>query len=83
MNNSNADFVGLVMMIVAIISLLVIAAIFDPFDKTNNVYSSVDLNPKCIVEVEGCEYFKVFADGGCSTYVHKGNCKNPIHMYNK
>ena len=29
-------------------------------------------------EYQGCEY--LFLEGG---YTHKGNCKNPIHCYNK
>lgn len=39
------------------------------------------LNSYCTVEVEGCEYF-VIAAHGSFTYVHKGNCKNPIHIHN-
>lgn len=33
-----------------------------------------------VVELEGCEYM-VFRDSHGSVFVHKGNCKNPIHMY--
>ena len=36
------------------------------------------LNPKVITTVEGCEYFIVDAHRSY-TYVHKGNCSNPIH----
>ena len=39
------------------------------------------LNPQCVVAVEGGEYFKVSAYGSYN-YVHKGNCKNPIHSEN-
>lgn len=39
------------------------------------------LNPRCVVIVEGCEYF-VFRTYGCREFIHKGNCKNPIHIHN-
>ena len=48
----------------------------------DQIYKDVDpsreLNPRCVVMVEGCEYFKIYADYS-NTYVHKGNCKNSIH----
>lgn len=31
-----------------------------------------------VIVVEGCEYF-VIAAYGSYTYLHKGNCSNPIH----
>ena len=31
-----------------------------------------------IIELDGCEYFL-----GTYKITHKGNCKNPIHCYNK
>lgn len=31
---------------------------------------------------DGCEYIRSVVYGGI-TYCHKGNCKNPIHIYNK
>ena len=40
-----------------------------------------DLNPQCVVVVEGCEYFRINAYTSY-TYVHKGNCTNPIHKCN-
>lgn len=42
---------------------------------------SIQLDPNHVIEVEGCEYFVVDSYGAL-TYVHKGNCKNPIHCYN-
>lgn len=42
---------------------------------------SMKLNPNCTTVIEECEYFVVDAYGTC-TYVHKGNCKNPIHIHN-
>lgn len=39
-------------------------------------------DPENVVVVEGCEYFVVNAYTSF-TYVHKGNCKNPIHPENK
>lgn len=41
-----------------------------------------ELDPRNTVVVEGCEYF-VIAAHGSFTYVHKGNCKNPIHPENR
>ena len=34
-----------------------------------------------VVTIEGCEYFKLYTYGGNYVYTHKGNCKNPIHIY--
>ena len=33
-----------------------------------------------IIEIDGCEYIKSQVSSGY-TYCHKGNCKNPIHIY--
>jgi len=35
-------------------------------------------NIKGIIIIDGCEYFKERTEG-YYIYVHKGNCKNPIH----
>jgi len=39
-----------------------------------------------VIEIEGCEYFyqksKGWREPGDITLCHKGNCKNPIHVYN-
>ncbi len=35
-----------------------------------------------IVEIEGCEYFSFISSHGFKHITHKGNCKNPIHIYN-
>lgn len=42
---------------------------------------ATDLNPQRIVIVEGCEYFKI-NEYTSYTYVHKGNCSNPVHKCN-
>lgn len=36
-----------------------------------------------VLEIEGCEYicYNLYCEEGLLT--HKGNCKNPIHIYNK
>ncbi len=36
-----------------------------------------------IVVIEGCEYFRFLSTHGYVHITHKGNCKNPIHFYNK
>ncbi|MFC0185945.1 hypothetical protein SAMN04515674_113105 [Pseudarcicella hirudinis] len=35
-----------------------------------------------IVQIEGCEYFRIENTHGYANLTHKGNCKNPIHCYN-
>lgn len=35
-----------------------------------------------IVEIEGCEYFSFISSHNFKHITHKGNCKNPIHIYN-
>lgn len=35
------------------------------------------LRSECIFTIEGCEYYVVASY--LTSYVHKGNCKNPIH----
>lgn len=34
-----------------------------------------------VVTIDGCEYFYCPCEGA-RIYTHKGNCKNPIHIYN-
>lgn len=34
-----------------------------------------------IVTIDQCEYIKTHVYSG-EVYTHKGNCKNPIHIYN-
>ena len=36
-----------------------------------------------VVEIDGCEYLRFDVTHGYATLCHKGNCKNPIHCYNK
>jgi hypothetical protein len=40
-----------------------------------------------IIEIDGCEYIMIYKDIHIDKAVgflaHKGNCKNPIHFYNK
>ena len=48
--------------------------------KASNPTSRISVNS--VIEVEGCEYFVINAHSSY-TYLHKGNCKNPIHPYNK
>jgi len=35
------------------------------------------------VMIEGCEYLFMLVKGGYTAVTHKGNCSNPIHVYNK
>ena len=41
-----------------------------------NIRCKIDTNN--VIVVEGCEYF-VIAAYGSYTFLHKGNCSNPIH----
>jgi len=82
-----------IMFLVALLAVFVLSGcierkIVQVVDKDGKVieeydrpFPSMHLNPKCVSFVEGCEYFIVYADAS-RTYVHKGNCKNPIHIHN-
>jgi hypothetical protein len=35
-----------------------------------------------IITIDGCQYIKPIYESS-STLTHKGNCNNPIHIYNK
>lgn len=35
------------------------------------------------ITLEGCEYYKIHQSYDHYTLTHKGNCKNPIHVYNQ
>jgi hypothetical protein len=35
------------------------------------------------VIINGCEYLVTYGYNGGQSLTHKGNCKNPIHPYNK
>jgi hypothetical protein len=35
-----------------------------------------------VIELEGCEYFYTTDYHGNYVLCHKGNCKNPVHIYN-
>lgn len=39
------------------------------------------LRPECVFTIDECEYY-VVTSYLSFTYVHKGNCKNPIHPEN-
>lgn len=49
--------------------------------KGQEFEASTQLDTNHVIVVEGCEYFMV-SSYAAYTYVHKGNCKNPIHCYN-
>jgi hypothetical protein len=36
-----------------------------------------------IVRIDGCEYIRAKLNSNCTIYAHKGDCDNPIHVYNK
>lgn len=62
-------------LVIMIIGILIMGCV-----KFNNVTPGSKLDPECITVVEGCQYFVVEASSSY-TYIHKGNCNNPIHIY--
>lgn len=70
----------LLTILVISVSLVLVGCVEDP--KSKDVTTSTG-EPMVTVDIEGCEYFKQFGSHGERTYSHKGNCKNPIHVYNK
>ena len=42
-------------------------------DSENNIHQ--------VVTIDGCEYFKCRTHLGWTVLSHKGNCKNPVHIY--
>jgi hypothetical protein len=69
------------------------SSVVEQSDTVNKVSSAEALtaavNSKIVgkivaIEVEGCEYLYAFNPGnGFNVFTHKGNCKNPVHLYNK
>ena len=62
----------------------------DPVNKVSSAEAlTAAVNSKIVgkivaIEVEGCEYLYAFNPGnGFNVFTHKGNCKNPVHLYNK
>jgi hypothetical protein len=57
-------------------------------NSANNIKEKDDVRDKFAVSIigvtriEGCEYF-ILDTYGTNSLVHKGNCNNPIHIYNK
>lgn len=56
----------------------------DSIQKYNEHYNTLGLK---IVIIDGCEYITRSSESNYIRYnaflSHKGNCKNPIHCYNK
>ena len=60
------------------IFLIIISFIFGCYRNGENI----DVRKVIIVTIEGCEYI-VNQNSYGEILTHKGNCKNPIHIYNK
>lgn len=57
--------------------------IFIACNKSNtSVKDPIQFNYE-IIKIDGCEYFQFKAAQGYKHIAHKGDCKNPIHCYNK
>jgi len=68
---------------ITLLTLLVISAC--NVSPTNSKINSTTGLPNSVVEtitIENCEYWVVNENFGQIAYVHKGNCKNPIHTCN-
>ena len=48
--------------------------------QSRKVGYEYDLSHKDVVERDGCEYLAM-SSGHSMIYSHKGDCKNPIHVY--
>jgi hypothetical protein len=80
--------------IILILSFLLSVMAFNTYDSIINMTSKKfhQLTTEQIknglktIEVDGCEYLVSFEEttkGVYGSLAHKGNCKNPIHIYNK
>ena len=70
---------------IAVLILLIVFIILDTYTKPAK---NITIAPKLdyeIVEIEGCEYVIAretkMPHTGYGFMAHKGNCKNPIHVY--
>lgn len=65
--------------IMVVVNVLIVIGMLTGCED-NNITRQREVNSLCVVNLEGCEYI-VSPNGHGSLYSHKGNCKNPIHVY--
>lgn len=62
--------------------LIILALIFVVGCGIHNQEHDINESPNVtIVTIDGCEYLKCVTDKWLYVYTHKGNCRNPIHLY--
>lgn len=76
-NKENLKMKKLLLLFIFIVTIFV-GCLKDPSGNP----LTIRLKSSNVIVVEGCEYFVVDAHSSY-TYVHKGNCKNPIHYENR
>lgn len=62
------------------VNILIVIGMINGCDNVPETKSTNGMQFK-VVNVEGCEYLASMTHSGYWTYAHKGNCKNPIHVY--
>ena len=63
-----------------LLMLLLNACHHEPSGPEEEIASVPDYT---MVEIQGCEYMRFLTTHEFAVLTHKGNCKNPIHCYNK
>lgn len=77
MSNSGSAFI-IVMVLIALFAISYIIA--KEINKGGGISTSISEGVEIVLN-DGCEYFKNYVNGGY-VLTHKGNCKNPQHLYN-
>lgn len=70
-----------VMIIIAILGLLA-AIIFGKSNQAKVISNAKTISSDMVEVIDKCQYIKNFTTHGYYVYTHKGNCNNPIHIYN-
>jgi hypothetical protein len=65
-----------------LIGLLVFVNKTSTYNKTDGIKIPKSPIETKMVVIDGCEYLMYRSYYGCAEITHKGNCLNPIHMYN-
>lgn len=74
---------GIILSITIILwALFASNGIFTEFKKSLNEQDNLISNRVEIIKINNCEYLKFPINGSLYSFVHKGDCSNPIHVYN-
>lgn len=66
--------------ILMLLSLICLSC--NPMTIEEQMSTENELWKSSIIIIDGCEYFKYKTYYHYNVIEHKGNCKNPIHIYN-